>query len=224
MAVRDIEAAVIPGVSYIAIAKVESGDHVRLISGLVGELEAERGLPSGGIGLTAAIESARALHRACEIAASDPRLFGIGLGAEDFAADCGAVPDVDVLALPKQMIVFAARAAGITPFGHVGTVADYTDLEGLRAAVARGRRMGFVGASAIHPDQIPILNEGFSPSTDEVEQARGIIAANETANAEGRGAFAFEGKMIDRPVLMRALATLAIADAIRAAQSRNLQC
>lgn len=224
LAMRDLEAAVIPGVSYIAVAKAESGDHIRLISEVVGELEAERGLPPGGIGLTAAVESARALHRANEIAAADPRLFGIGLGAEDIAADCAMQPVADALALPKQMIVFAARAAGIEPYGHIGTVADYTDLEGLRAAVARGRRMGFAGASAIHPDQIPILNEGFSPTAEEIDHARALVAANQAAEAEGRGAFSFDGRMVDRPVLLRALATLATADAIAAAHSRDMTC
>lgn len=221
LAVQDLEVAVIPGVAYISIAKAENAEHIRMISELVGELEAERGLPLGGIGFTAAVETAQALQRAAEIASADPRLFGIALGAEDFAADCRMEPVVEALALPKQMIVFAARAAGIEPYGHVGTVADYTDLEGLRVAVARGRMMGFAGGSAIHPDQIPILNEGFSPTPEEVERARRIVSANAIAEAEGRGAFGFEGKMIDRPVLLRALATIATADAI-AANSRDI--
>jgi len=224
MAVADLEAAVMPGVAYISIAKAESADHVRLLSELIAELEAERGLPLGGIGLTAAVESAAALYNAREIAAADPRLFGIGLGAEDIAADCRMEPSADALALPKQMIVFAARAAGIEPFGYVGTVANYTDLEGLREAVRRGRGMGFSGGSAIHPDQIPILNEGFTPTPAETDRARGIVAANDEAVAQGRGAFSYEGKMIDRPVLARALATLATVEAIAAAHSREMQC
>ncbi|MDB6454931.1 HpcH/HpaI aldolase/citrate lyase family protein [Falsirhodobacter sp. 20TX0035] len=224
MAMADLEAAVIPGVAYISIAKAESADHVRLLSETILELEEERGLSPGGIGLTAAVESAAALQNAHAIAAADPRLFGIGLGAEDIAADCRMDPVADALVLPKQMIVFAARAAGIEPFGYVGTVADYTDLDGLREAVRRGRRMGFSGGSAIHPDQIPVLNEGFSPTPAEIDHARGIIAANDEAVAQGRGAFAYEGRMIDRPVLARALATLATADAIAAAHAREFTC
>ncbi|WP_136685502.1 HpcH/HpaI aldolase/citrate lyase family protein [Falsirhodobacter xinxiangensis] len=224
MAIADLEAAVIPGIAYISIAKAESADHVRLLSETILELEEERGLPPGGIGLTAAVESAAALYNAREIAAADPRLFGIGLGAEDIAADCRMEPAADALALPKQMIVFAARAAGIEPFGYVGTVADYTDLDGLREAVRRGRRMGFSGGSAIHPDQIPVLNEEFSPTPAEIDRAQGIVAANEDAVAQGRGAFSYEGKMIDRPVLARALATLATAKAIAAAHDRENKC
>lgn len=214
MAVRDIEAAVIPGVSYIAVAKAESADHIRLLSELIGTLEAERGLPSGGIGMTAAIETVGALHHAAQIAAADPRLFGIGLGSEDIAADCGMDPVAEALALPKQMIVFAAKAAGIEAFGYVGTVADYTDLAGLREAVRRGRAMGFSGGSAIHPDQIAVLNEGYSPSPTEVTRARALLAANVKAEADGRGAFAHGGKMIDRPVVERARALLARAEQI----------
>ena len=214
LAVRDIEAAVIAGVAYISIAKVESAQHVRMLSELIGALEDRRGLPQGAIGLTVAIETVTALHRAAEIAAADPRLFGIGLGSEDIAADCQMQPVADALFLPKQLIVFAARAAGIEPYGFIGTVADYTDLDGLREAVRRARAIGFSGASAIHPDQIPILNEGFSPSDAEVVKARSILAANSRADAEGRGAFAYEGRMIDKPVVDRALALIARAEAI----------
>ncbi|MFK8253037.1 HpcH/HpaI aldolase/citrate lyase family protein [Ancylobacter terrae] len=220
LAARDIEAAVIPGVSYLALAKVQSPDHIALLAELVAELEAERGLPSGGIGFTAAIETPQALARVNEIAHAHPRLFGIGLGSEDFAAACGMEPTAETLFVPKQMVVMAARAAGIVPLGFIGTVADYTDLEGLREVVRRSRLLGFRGASAIHPDQIPVLNAGFGPAPGEVERAQAILALDDGAAREGRGAFAFEGRMVDKPVVDRARETVALAIAIEQREAR----
>lgn len=214
LAVRDLEAAIVPGVSYISIAKAESAEHVRLLSELVGTLEQRRGLEHGAIGFTAAIETPAALWRVNEIAAADARLFGIGLGSEDMASECRMAPSAEALFLPKQMVVFAARAAGIEPYGYVGTVADYTDLDGLHVAVRQARALGFAGASAIHPDQVPILNEGFAPSAEEVEHARAIVDANAVAAREGRGAFSFAGRMVDRPIVVRAEAVLAAAEAV----------
>lgn len=220
MAVRDIEAAVIPGVSYIAISKVDSAAHIRLLAELVSRLEAERGLPLGTIRFTAAIETPQAFAQVYDIAAADPRLGAIGLGAEDFAAACGMQPISDALFMPKQTVVLAAKAAGIQAFGFVGTVADYSDLDGLRKAVRLSRAIGFRGGSAIHPDQIPILNEGFGPSVVEIERARAIMDASLAAEARGLGAFSFEGRMVDRPVVIRAEETVALAAAIDARRER----
>jgi citrate lyase subunit beta/citryl-CoA lyase len=216
LAVRDIEAAVIPGVSYLGIAKAESAEHIRLLAELVTSLERDRGLPAGRIRLTAAIETPGALARAHDIAAADPRLIGVGLGSEDLAAACGMEPVADALLLPKQMIVFAARAAGIQPFGYVGTVANYNDLDGLRQAVVRSKALGFRGASAIHPDQIPVLNEYFAPSQAEFDRARAIIDASAEAEREGRGAFSFEGRMVDRPIVARAEEVVRMVSMIQA--------
>lgn len=220
MAVRDIEAAVIPGVSYIAIAKVDGAEHIRLLGELVSELETARGLPYGSIRFTAAIETPQALARAHEIAAADPRLGAIALGAEDFAAACGMQPTAEALFLPKQMVALAARAVGIQAFGFIGTVADYKDLDGLRSAVRRSRDLGFRGGSAIHPDQIPILNEGFGPSPQEIDKAHRLIEASRQAEEKGHGAFSFEGRMVDRPIVIRARETIALAAAIDARREK----
>jgi hypothetical protein len=100
--------------------------------------------------------------------------------------------------------VFAARAAGILPLGFIGTVAEFRDLDGFRATIRRSRRLGFAGASVIHPSQIAILNEEFRPSPDEVEHARRVLAAYDEALAAGIGAVTVDGKMIDVPVVERA--------------------
>src|SRR5215472_11106872 len=89
----------------------------------------------------------RAFFRIAEIARAHPRLCAITLGAEDFALSAGILPDAEGLFMPKQMAVFAARAAGIMPLGFIGTVAEYHDLNGFRQTIRRSRRLGFIGAS-----------------------------------------------------------------------------
>jgi citrate lyase subunit beta/citryl-CoA lyase len=116
---------------------------------------------------------------------------------------------------PKQHMLFAARAAGIMPMGFVGSIADFRDQEAFRAIVRRSRRLGFVGASAIHPLQIQVLNEEFSPQPAEVERAERMVAAYDEAYAQGLGAVQFEGAMIDVPVVERARTILKRAAAIR---------
>ena len=122
--------------------------------------------------------------------------------------------------MPKQMAVFAARAAGIMPLGFIGTVAQYHDLDGFRQTIRRSRRLGFVGASVIHPSQVPILNEEFRPSSDEVDHARRVVAAYDTALAEGVGAVTVDGKMIDVPVVERAQLLLEREAAIAAREAK----
>jgi citrate lyase subunit beta/citryl-CoA lyase len=136
-------------------------------------------------------------------------VVALSLGAEDFALSAGMLPEAEGLFYPKQQVVFAARAAGIQPLGFVGTVADYKDQEAFRAIVRRSRRLGFVGASCIHPLQVQVLNEEFAPSAEEVAQAERMVVAYEAAVAAGMGAVEFEGRMIDIPVVGRARQVLA---------------
>ena len=160
------------------------------------------------------IESAGAFFRAQEIAAAHARVVALTLGAEDFALSVGMVPEAEGLFYPKQQIVIAARAAGVLPLGFIGTVADYKDLDAFRATVRRSRRLGFMGASVIHPAQIAILNDEFRPSSEDVEQARKVVAAFEAAAGGSQGAIEVDGKMVDIPVVERARATLARHDVI----------
>jgi len=218
--VRDLEAAVIPGVTALMLTKVDHAEHVQAVAEVVDELEAERGLPATAIRFVVLVETAAAFFRMEAIARAHPRVVAISLGAEDFALSVGMLPEPEGLFYPKQHMIFAARAAGILPLGFVGTVADYKDQEAFRAIVRRSRRLGFMGASCIHPLQVPVLNEEYAPSTAEIEQARRMVAAYDAALAAGTGAVEFEGKMIDIPVVERAKRVLARAEAIAARQAR----
>lgn len=215
-AVRDIEAAVIPGVAAIMVTKVEGPDHLRLLDELVSRLEQQRGLPEGGIRFVALIEAPGPLAQAHAIARATPRTVGLSLGAEDYATAIGGEPTEEVLLMPKQQILQAAVAAGLMPLGTISTVADYSDLAAYERVVRRSAAFGFVGASAIHPAQVPVLNAGFSPSPEKVAAAERMIALDREAAAQGRGSFAIDGKMIDIPIIRRAEALLARARAIAA--------
>src|ERR1051325_10904216 len=131
------------------------------------------------------------------------------------------LPESEGLLMPKQTCIFAARAAGIMPLGFVGTVAEFHELDGFRETVRRSRRLGFVGASVIHPSQIQILNEEFRPSAAEVEHASRVVAAYDKALAEGVGAVTVDGKMIDVPVVERAKLLLQREAAVAAREAKQ---
>src|SRR5690606_37515543 len=137
-------------------------------------------------------------------------------GAEDYATAIGGKPTEEVLLMPKQLVVQAAYSAGLMAMGTIGTLADFSDLEAYARMVRRSRDFGFVGASCIHPAQVPVLNAAFSPTPEEVAEAERIVAADREAAAQGRGSFQLDGKMIDIPIVRRAEALLARARAIAA--------
>jgi citrate lyase subunit beta/citryl-CoA lyase len=204
MAVRDIEAAVGPDVNGFAVTKVEGPGHLRLLDELVSELEEKRGLPHGHTRFLAMIETPRAYFRMAEIAAAVERNAAMNIGGEDFALETGMEPTEETLLLPKQQMIFAARSAGLMPLGFIASVASFGDLDAFRAMVTRSRQFGFLGASCIHPGQVPIVNQGYTPSTEEVAYANRVVGENAKAEAVGRASFAIDGKMIDVPVVVRA--------------------
>jgi citrate lyase subunit beta/citryl-CoA lyase len=204
----DLRACVLPGVKAVAIPKVASAASVREYDALVREQEARMGLAEGSIRFIIMIETALGFCDMDEIARACPRICAMTLGSEDFATSIGIQPEADLLRGPKLRCVIAARAAGIVPLGLAGSVAGYQDEEAFRALARESRRLGFVGASAIHPKQVPILNEAFMPGADEVEQAREIVQAYAESVAQGVGAIEVGGKMVDEPIVERARAVL----------------
>jgi citrate lyase subunit beta/citryl-CoA lyase len=142
LAVRDIEAAVGPGVLALALPKVDSPEHVLLLAEIVDEVEAERGMAPGTTRFIAMVETAAAFFRIAEIARAHPRLCALNLGAEDFALSAGILPDAEGLFMPKQMAVFAARAARIMPWGLSAPSPSFT------TSTAFGRPSGARAASA----------------------------------------------------------------------------
>lgn len=215
MAIRDLEEVVSPRIRAIVLPKTDSASHVRLLAEVVDGLEAERKMTPGHTLFIALVETADSFFRLNEIAKAHPRMMGIGLGGEDFATSMGAAPDPDIMLYPKQQTIIAARAAGIAPLGIIGTVADYSDKDAMRKMIQNSRRFGFDGASCIHPSIVPILNEGFRATGEEVAAAQRVIQGFQSALAEGRASIEVGGKMIDYPIVERAEKLLARETAIR---------
>jgi hypothetical protein len=102
----------------------------------------------------------------------------MNIGGEDFALAAGMEPTEETLLMPKQQMIFAARAAGLMPLGFIASVAGFGDWDAFRRMVRRSRQFGFMGASCIHPGQVPIVNEEYSPTAEELELARKIVSRN----------------------------------------------
>ena len=210
-AALDVAASCARAVRAIVLPKAGSAADVRRVAGWLDAGEQAHGVAAGSTRIVALIEDVHAIARLDEIAASSPRLIGMALGPEDFSASAGAMPTQEALLVPSQMVLFACRRAGLLPFGFPGSIGEFSDLGLLERQVALARALGFVGALCIHPAQVPVLNNGFSPGDAEIAHARGVIAACEAALAEGRGAAEYRGKMVDPPVAARARELLARA-------------
>ena len=220
MAVDDLEASVWPEVHGLVLPKVESADHIGFLAEIITELEDERDMQRGHIKLMALIETPRGYSNVRDIAHSSERLSAIALGQEDFSAEMGMVePEGMSLLSYYQTVQVAAREAGILPIGYPGSIAEFTDLELFKSNALIARKLGFDGGACIHPKQVPILNEAFTPTDDEIDRSERMVAAYDAAMAAGDGAVAFEGKMIDVPVVARAERILSIRDRIKAKET-----
>ena len=220
MAVDDLEASVWPEVHGLVLPKVESADHIGFLAEIITELEDERDMQQGHIKLMALIETPRGYSNVRDIAHSSERLSAIALGQEDFSAEMGMVePEGMSLLSYYQTVQVAAREAGILPIGYPGSIAEFTDLELFKSNALIARKLGFDGGACIHPKQVPILNEAFTPTDDEIDRSERMVAAYDAAMAAGDGAVAFDGKMIDVPVVARAERILSIRDRIKAKET-----
>jgi citrate lyase subunit beta/citryl-CoA lyase len=211
LCVPDIAAAVMPKVAALMLPKVMGPEHVRLLSEVVAAREAALGLAPGHTRFVGVVETPQALPHLAAIAAADPRMAALGVGSEDLSTELEAVPGADLLYHFGMMVVAAARGAGILPLGSIGAFADFRDLEGYRASLRRSRKLGFACTACIHPAHVPIINEEYGVAPEEADRARRLIATFEAALAKGEGAVAFEGAMIDLPVVERARRLLARA-------------
>jgi len=156
------------------------------------------------------LETAAGLARAAELAAAHPRVAGLGLGEADLAADLGLTSDAG-LDWARGWVVVAARAAGL-PSPVQSVYPDVADLAGLRASSERGRETGFVGRSVVHPNQIPIVHEVFTPTEAQVESARAVLAAAARAQERGEAAVLDDaGRFVDPAVVRRAHLVLDLA-------------
>jgi citrate lyase subunit beta / citryl-CoA lyase len=196
----------------IVVPKVESAGDLAFVDRLLDGAEATAGRACP-LRVQALIETAAGLSRVQEIADASARLDALILGYADLAVSLGRTvggEDLDGWRPAQEMVLLAARAHGLQaidgPYLGVAVDAAFTD------AVARARDLGFDGKWAIHPSQLPALNDAFTPTDEEVEEARHVIAALAQAEREGgAGAVALDGQMLDEAVRAAALRTLARA-------------
>lgn len=203
---RDAEAACRAGADGLLVPKARDAGAVAALADFLGGIEGAVGRDA--MSLVPMIEDPGAVLDARGIAAASPRVVALITGGEDLATALSAEPTPEVLRLPKLMVHLAAKAAGIRSFGLLRTVADYQDLDGIEQSAREARCFGFDGASCVHPSVVPILNRAFSPTEGELDHARALVAAYDKAQAAGHGAFAFEGRMVDEPVVRRARALI----------------
>ncbi len=207
---KDIEAVVKAGVDVIRMPKTETAEEVIEVEREIERVEKELGCVDR-TKIMAAIESALGICNAYAIATASPRMMGIALGAEDYCANLKTqrTPDGDELRLARETIVVAARAAGIDALDTV--YSNLNDMETFRKEVEFIHRLGFDGKSIINPRQIEVVNEVFAPTEKAIEKARTILAAIKEAEKKGSGVIAVNGKMVDRPVVIRAQRTIDLA-------------
>lgn len=200
---EDIDAAVTEGLDALMIPKVECVESVAPVAELIGELETQRGLPQGSIGIVALIESPLALKNLYEIAAHD-RVIGLALGTEDFSLELGVTPSPACLELPSKLVALAAASYGRMALAVPISITVFGEIEKYREAASFGRAFGVTGAICIHPKQVQAANEVFGITEQERVEAEAIMAAWKLAQSEGRAVASHDGKMIDLPVAERA--------------------
>jgi citrate lyase subunit beta/citryl-CoA lyase len=208
----DLAAIVGPEIYGVSVGKIEGPGDISEISVLLARLERRAGLTVGSVKLIPWIETAKAIVHCHAICAASERIVAAAFGAEDFAHEMGIerLEGESQLLYARSALCVAARAAEVlaleTPYF------EFRDLAGLRAGSLAAKHLGFKGRFAIHPGQIEVINECFSPTAAEIEHARRVVAAYEEAERRGRASTSLDGRVIDVPVVKRARALLASLD------------
>jgi citrate lyase subunit beta / citryl-CoA lyase len=209
----DLDAIVAGAPDAVVFPKAEGATSVVHLDAKLTAREAIAGVPEGHIKILAqAVETAAGLFAAGTFRSASARLIGLTWGPEDLSAELGAAANRDAdgaltepYRLARSLCLYAAAAANLPAIETV--FVDFRNSEELRRDTEAARRDGFTGRLAIHPAQVPIINEVFTPTSAEIEKAKAVVAA--FAAQPGAGAVGIEGKMYDRPHLVRAQALLA---------------
>ena len=203
---QDLAAVVQPGLDVVNLPKPESAEQVRAAAEAVRRAELANGVTTP-VRLLLNIETPRALREAAALADADARVMGLQVGLGDLFEPLGIDRREPAAVQHVQIAVrFAAAEAGVGAWD--GAFANVRDTEGYLAEAHFARRLGFAGKSCIHPSQVALANEAFRPTDPEIAHARRVVAAAVDADAKGIGAFLVDGRMIDKPFLLRARAIL----------------
>ncbi|MEX6701598.1 CoA ester lyase [Peribacillus frigoritolerans] len=197
------------GLTGIVLPKVETKEEIRSLDHLLVERESKRNLNKGQIKIVPLIESALGLYNSFEIASASQRVQQLAFGSMDYAFDINATitKNAHELLYARSQLVVTSRAAGVGP--PIDTVfVDIKDHKGFLAETQFVKELGFQGKLIIHPDQVDLVNQVFTPSPEEIEEAERIVRAFEQALVKGEGVLQLNGKMVDLPIVERAKRTL----------------
>jgi citrate lyase subunit beta/citryl-CoA lyase len=189
--------------SAIMLPKVETKEQVEAFSNALTKLSSATPPP-----IAALLETPLGVLATAQIA-SHSSLCALGFGAEDYSGAIGVHTNALALTWPAQQVITGAHAYNLQCWGMAGSIAEVKDLDAFGKDVEYARGIGFTGSVCIHPNQVSIVNRGFSPSTAELEWARKVVEADQAARGKGLGAVLLDGKMIDKPIVDRARRWLA---------------
>jgi len=211
LGLEDLDWIIPHNVHVVLIPKCESGEQVRAVDDRITQIATREGLEHP-IFLMPIMESALGAIQAYEVASASKNVVALAVGLEDYTADIGTERTLEGRESfwARSQVVNAARAAGVQPIDTV--FSDVADEEGLQASVLEAKALGFEGKGCIHPRQIAVVHEAFAPSDGEVQKATRIVRAFEEAQAAGLGVVSLGTKMIDPPVVKRALRTVRLAE------------
>lgn len=212
MGLVDLDFVVPHNVHVVLIPKCESADEVKAVDARIAEIR-KRHKTAYAVFLMPIVESALGAIRAYDIASASPNVVALTIGLEDYTADIGTQRTTEGRESfwARAQVVNAARAARVQPIDTV--FSDVADMEGLRQSVLEAKALGFEGKGCIHPRQIEVINDAFAPTEDEIKRAKAIVLAYDEAQAKGLGVVSLGSKMIDPPVVKRALRTVDLAAA-----------
>ena len=219
LAMGDLAAVVVPGLAGIMPPKMRSAADLWHLGHCLDALEARAGIAAGTVQIVpVATETPQAMLNMQSLAAPQPpmpRLAGITWGAEDLSSAIGAVANTDADGQYSPLYDWASSlclcAAAATGVPAIDTLyADFRDAEGLAVACRASRRRGYKGRIAIHPDQVAVINQAYTPGADELARARRIVEA--FAAQPEAGTLSLDGVMLDKPHLLQAQATLRLGD------------
>ncbi|AOB33120.1 citrate lyase subunit beta [Bordetella sp. H567] len=208
----DLTETVRPGLDGVVLPKVESPSDLHTADWLIRQMEREHGMPDGSVDLIPIIETARGLAALPRILAASPRVKRAAFGAGDFTLDLDLTwtRDEEELNAYRAQVVLHSRAAGIeAPLDTVWV--NLQDPDGCAASARKARELGFQGKLCIHPDQVPVVNDAFSPTAAQIARAQRVLEAFAQAEAQGSSAIQLDGQFIDYPIVYAAQRVMALA-------------
>lgn len=223
----DVVAAGQAGVAGLVVPKAEDPGLLKEIDGALTALELAAGLEPGRTDIVPLIESGLGVRLTYDMAIASPRVECVMFGGGeqgDLVADLGCewTPDGTGLMQARSQVLLAARAAGI-PYPFEAVFMDFRNLDGLRVETELARRLGYVGKVAIHPAQVAVINDVFTPAADVVEYQRKVLTEFDKAVAEGSASIAVDGRMVDYAVARVARGIIQRAEAAEKAEARMAQ-